>query len=133
MKMAPAALLTLLTGFLLVAQPGHGSVIQANQLPESVAVRSARQAGYLAESLDLSRRQRKAVARSAQRYFGQLEQLGETAERPGLVAATTPERLLPSPAALQAAADYEQELARIFTPGQYNGYSWLTRQSGTGR
>ena len=24
---------------------------------------------------------------------------------------------------------YEQELARIFTPGQYNAYCWLTRQS----
>lgn len=101
--------------------------------PESVAVRSTRVARYLAAALDLSGRQQKAVARSTQQYFQQLTALGETTERPGLVASATEGRLLPSPAALKAADTYEQELARIFTPGQYNAYSWLTRQPETGR
>ncbi|MFD2785788.1 hypothetical protein [Hymenobacter rubripertinctus] len=101
--------------------------------PESVAVRSTRLARYLARSLNLSRRQHKEVARSTRTYLAQLASLGETNERPGLVAAAEPGRLLPSPAALRAEKNYEEELARVLTPGQYNGYRWLRRQPGAAR
>ncbi|MBT9393185.1 hypothetical protein KLP40_08415 [Hymenobacter sp. NST-14] len=123
--------LTLFALLLVGAQVSHAH--PAALSPESVEVRSTRLTRYLTQSLDLSRRQRKAVERSTRSYLTQLADLGETAERPGLVAASGQGRLLPSPAALQAEKTYEQQLARILTPGQYNAYSWLTHQSGAAR
>ncbi|WP_426493438.1 hypothetical protein [Hymenobacter sp. 102] len=100
---------------------------------EPVAVRSSRMARYLGQTLSLSRQQQREVQRSTRQYFQQLEALGETPAQPGMVASATEGRMLASPAALQAEKIYEQTLAGIFTPGQYNAYSWLTRQPGTGR
>lgn len=133
MKTLHTYLLALTMLALLVVGSRFAQARPANPEPESVAVRSTRVVRYLAASLELSRKQQKAVSRSTQRYFQQLAALGETTERPGLVASATNGRLLPSPLALQAATTYEQELARIFTPGQYTAYSWLTRQPETGR
>jgi hypothetical protein len=120
----------LATGLTLAAQPGQAQPLQtAPSTTATVAVRSAQLSSYLAESLGLSGRQRRAVARSTRHYLALLAELGETAERPGLVATAAPAgRLLPSPAALRLEREYEQNLARIFTPGQYNGYCWLMGQ-----
>lgn len=127
---------SLLTLTLLVMLGAGSRLAQARTAPavavEDVAVRSGRQTRFLASTLQLSAAQQRAVLRSTTVYFEQLTTLGETTERPGLVAAASVGRLLPSPAALQAGKEYEQTLARILTPGQFNAYSWLTRQSGTG-
>ena len=133
MKTYQTYLLALTMLALLVVGSRFAQARPATAAPESVAVRSTRVVRYLASSLELSRKQQKAVSRSTQQYFEQLASLGETSEKPGMVASATSGRMLPSPAALKAAETYEQELARIFTPGQYNAYSWLTRQSGAGR
>ncbi|AHJ99447.1 hypothetical protein [Hymenobacter swuensis] len=133
MKTLYPYLLALTLLVLLVVGSHFAQARPAVAEPEAVDVRSTRVARYLAASLELSRKQQKAVSRSTRQYFQQLATLGETTERPGMVASATEARLLPSPAALKAADTYEQELARIFTPGQYNAYSWLIRQPGTGR
>ena len=133
MKTYQTYLLALTMLALLVVGSRFAQARPATAAPESVAVRSTRVVRYLAASLELSRKQQKAVSRSTQQYFEQLAYLGETSEKPGMVASATGGRMLPSPAALKAAETYEQELTRIFTPGQYNAYSWLTRQSEAGR
>ncbi|RSK37302.1 hypothetical protein [Hymenobacter metallilatus] len=133
MKTLHTYLLALTMLALLVVGSHFAQARPASALPESVEVRSTRLARYLATSLQLSRQQQKAVQRSTRQYFQQLAALGETPEQPGLVATATEGRLLPSPAALQAEQTYQQTLARIFTPGQYNAYSWLTRQPDGGR
>ena len=123
--------LTLFALLLVGAHVSQAHPAAANS--ESVELRSTRLTRYLAHSLGLSRRQRKTVERSTRTYLTQLASLGETNERPGLVAASGQGRLLPSPAALRAEKNYEEELARVLTPGQYNAYNWLTRQSETAR
>lgn len=133
MKTLTTYLLTL-TLLALLAVGAH--VAQARpdgSAPEPVAVRSSRMARYLGQALSLSRQQQREVQRSTRQYFQQLEALGEMPAQPGLVASATEGRMLGSPAALQAEKTYEQTLAGIFTPGQYNAYSWLTRQPGAGR
>ncbi|RSK50935.1 hypothetical protein [Hymenobacter rigui] len=133
MKTLHTYLLALTMLALLVVGSRFAQARPTSASPETVELRSTRLARYLAGSLQLSKQQQKAVERSTRQYFQQLAALGETSERPGLVATATEGRMLPSPAALQAEQAYQQTLARIFTPGQYNAYSWLTRQPGTGQ
>ncbi|MDU0369706.1 hypothetical protein ACFPAF_04815 [Hymenobacter endophyticus] len=133
MKLLTTCLLTLTLLALLVVGSHVAKAQTAAGTPATVQVRSKQVARYLASALQLSSKQQRVVERSSRTYLQQLSTLGESPERPGLVAASTAERTLPSPAALQAEQTYEQTLARIFTPGQYNAYSWLTRQPVTSR
>lgn len=133
MKLITTCLLTITLLALLVVGSQVAKAQTATGTPVAAEVRGRQVARYLASALQLSGRQQKAVERSSRAYFQQLATLGESPERPGLVAASVVGRTLPSPAALQAEQAYEQTLARIFTPGQYNAYSWLTRQPVTSR
>ncbi|MBX0291477.1 hypothetical protein K3G63_13590 [Hymenobacter sp. HSC-4F20] len=88
----------------------------------SVAQRTSHLTNYLARTLHLSQPQQKQVAQSTRKYLQQLELV---AVKPGLVAASTPERLLTGQTAAEAEKEYTLALARILTPGQYTAYSWL--------
>ncbi|MCA8833383.1 hypothetical protein [Hymenobacter pini] len=133
MKTLTTCLLTL-TLLALLAVGAHVAQAQPDgSASKSVTVRSSRLARYLGQALSLSRQQQREVQRSTRQYLQQLEALGETPAQPGMVASATEGRLLASPAALQAEKTYEQTLIRVFTPGQYNAYCWLTRQPEAGR
>ncbi|GAB2772664.1 hypothetical protein HNQ93_000799 [Hymenobacter luteus] len=114
------ALLLLLAAAAPVAQAARQPVMPAAQ--NTAEQRADNLTRYLAQALNLSRAQQKAVRKSARQYVRELEVL---AVKPGLVAATTDDRLLSGRTVAQADKEFDTALARVFTPGQYNAYSWL--------
>lgn len=113
------ALLLLLAAAAPVAQAARQPVLPASSSAKQRADNLTR---YLSQALNLSRAQQKAVQKSARQYVRELEVL---AVKPGLVAADTDDRLLSGRTVAEADKEFDTALARVFTPGQYNAYSWL--------
>lgn len=110
---------------LLCALPVAARAADVPAPADTPQLRAARLTGYLAHSLDLSKRQRKAVLRCTRQYLAGMDSL---ATAPEMLATSAEGRMVQRPAKARITETYEQALARILTPGQYNAYSWLQEQ-----
>lgn len=115
---------------LVCAMPAAAYADVPSASTDAPQVRAARLTNYLAHSLDLSKRQRKAVLRCTRQYLAGLDLLTAA---PEMLATSAAGRMVQRPAKAGINETYEDAMAQILTPGQYNAYTWLQMQQPAGR